>query len=366
MRGVILAVVYCVWSLGSWAQLFTYHPVGDTTTSLSVEGYVDVYYSFDANQPKPADKPYLVSYSRHRETNINLAYISMKYAAPRTRAVVTPGFGTYMNANYAAERATLRHVVEANVGVKLWKDKDVWLDAGVMPTPYTTETAVALNQLLYSRSLAADNCPYYVTGGRLSLPLLPHLRLSLYAINGWQVIEDKDARPSGGWWVEATPNKNLSLNWCTYVGNEAHATLAKEGTRYFNNAYVLYNPSERWALSGDAYIGLQRTTDARGSKGQDTWWQANLNARYAVSNKAKAAARLEYFSDPNGVIIVPIAMRGFRCLSATVCYTYAFAPDIYWRVESRAFLAERQVYLNSNQGLSNNSVQFTTGLVARF
>jgi hypothetical protein len=98
---------------------------------LSLEGYVDVYYSYAFSHPVGGTRPYWVSYNRDNEINLDLAYISLKYTSDRVRASFTPGYGTYMNANYAIERQTLQNILEASVGIRLFKNKDIWLDGGV-------------------------------------------------------------------------------------------------------------------------------------------------------------------------------------------------------------------------------------------
>ena len=113
------------------------------------------------------------------------AYLSLKYTADRVRATFTPGFGTYMNANYADERQTLENIVEAYVGIRLFKDKNIWLDGGVFSSPYTNETVYSFDQLTYTRSLGAENTPYYLTGAKLTVPLGPLWTIYLYLLNGW-------------------------------------------------------------------------------------------------------------------------------------------------------------------------------------
>ena len=108
--------------------------------NLTLEGYVDVYYSYAASHPFGGTRPYVVNYNRDNEINLDLAYLSLKYVADRVRATFTPGFGTYMNANYADERQTLENIMEAYVGIRLFKDKNIWLDGGVFSSPYTNET----------------------------------------------------------------------------------------------------------------------------------------------------------------------------------------------------------------------------------
>src|ERR1044071_7975343 len=114
---------------------------------VTVEGYVDAYFAYNFNKPAGKDLPYFVSMAREREVNINLAYIDVKYSSARLRARFVPGFGTYVTSNYAGERGSLKNVIEGSVGVKLFKNKNIWLDAGVFGSPYTNESAISKDHL---------------------------------------------------------------------------------------------------------------------------------------------------------------------------------------------------------------------------
>ena len=70
---------------------------------VTVEGYIDAYYAYDFNKPVGGNRPYFVSMARHNEMTINLAFVDVKYSSSRLRARFVPGFGTYINANYAKE-----------------------------------------------------------------------------------------------------------------------------------------------------------------------------------------------------------------------------------------------------------------------
>src|SRR6478752_5855034 len=98
---------------------------------VTVGGYVDTYYGYDFNKPT-GNRPYFVSMARQNEMTINLAYVDVKYSSSRLRARFVPGFGSYVNANYAAEPGTLKNIIEASVGIKIFPTKNLWLDAGVM------------------------------------------------------------------------------------------------------------------------------------------------------------------------------------------------------------------------------------------
>jgi hypothetical protein len=159
-----------------------------------VDGYVDAYYGYDFSNPSSRDKAYFVSSARHNELTINLAYIDVRIASPRFRARFVPGFGTFMNANYAAEPGVLKNIVEANAGVKLFKDRDIWFDFGVFTSPYTNESPISKDHLMYTRSLAPEYVPYYISGGKLTLPLSKKVNLYLYILNGWQLIQDNNSQ----------------------------------------------------------------------------------------------------------------------------------------------------------------------------
>ncbi|PGH40009.1 MAG: hypothetical protein CRN43_05660 [Candidatus Nephrothrix sp. EaCA] len=67
-----------------------------------------------------------------------------------------------MNANYAAEPGTLKNIAEASVAVRLSKKRNYWMEAGVLSSPYTNESALSKDQLMYTRTGASQNlhhCP---------------------------------------------------------------------------------------------------------------------------------------------------------------------------------------------------------------
>ena len=101
-------------------------------------------YSFFSN----SETAYSISSSRLNEFNINCAYIEIKYANDLIRGRVVPGFGTYINSNYSSEQGSLKNLIEANGGVCLSKKRNIWLDAGVLGSPYTNETAISKDHLI--------------------------------------------------------------------------------------------------------------------------------------------------------------------------------------------------------------------------
>jgi hypothetical protein len=351
----------------SMAQLIQLHPGGDTTSTISLAGYVDVYYAFDFSQPRDFTRPYSVSQGRNNEFNLNLAYLSLKYNSSRVRATFTPGFGTYMNANYAEQRLTLQNILEANAGVKPFKNYDIWIDAGVMVAPYTTETAISFDQLLYTRSFASEYSPYYIKGARLTVPIGKKIIVYLYIINGWQVIEDVNAPESFASTVDYKPNDKVTIDWNTYAGNEQSGLTPTYESRYVCDIAVTYTPSEELTLAADAYAGLQHERDSLGQKSFPAFGQGNINAKYNIDKVNSISARAEYYKDMHDIFIEPITgIKGFNCYSYSLCYNMLITKNVLFRAEARYYQSTENVFYSNNMNPIKTDMLVIGGLTAKF
>lgn len=328
---------------------------------VTVEGYLDTYYAYDFNKPPSGNRPYFVSMARHNEITINLAYIGIKYTSSRLRGRFVPGFGSYINANYANEPLTFKNIVEASAGIKLWNNKNIWMDVGVFGSPYTNESAISKDHLAYTRSFAPEYVPYYLSGVKLSFPLTSKLNGYFYLLNGWQQIQDANQNKSIGTQLEYRPTNSLLLNWNTYIGNEQSSSRPEFGTRYFTDLFFIYSKG-KWSATGCYYIGLQEITNAKNGY----WWQANIIGRYNVTQKLSVTGRLEYLSDPDQVIITPITnTSGFSSYSSSIGLNFSVAENILLRAEGRTFFSDKEVY--ERQGVSvKNSNLITTNITLWF
>lgn len=349
-------IVFCLIlvTVQSFSQIVN-TAVMDTTDmrfqgKVTVEGYIDSYYSYDFNKPADGNRPYFVSMSRHNELTINLAYVDVKYSSSRLRARFVPGFGTYINANYAAETGSLKNIVEASSGIKLWKDKNIWVDVGVFGSPYTNESAISKDHLAYTRSFAPEYVPYYLSGIKVTLPLSQKLNSYVYLLNGWQQIGDLNDSKAIGTQLEYRPTDYLLINWNTFIGKESSATDATVGNRYFTDVFFIYSKN-KWSMTGCVYLGSQEQTT-----GYATWWTANLIARYNLTKKLSLTGRFEYFEDLNGVQIASMnPTNGFNSYSSSLGLNLKIAENVLWRLEGRTFFSDQEVYQrDSNPSKTSN------------
>ena len=323
---------------------------------IIIGGYLDTYYGYDFSRPKNFERAYSVSSTRHNEININFAYIDLKYTNNKVRGRIVPGFGTYINSNYSSEKGSVKNLVEANGGVCLSSKKNIWVDAGILGSPYTNETVISKDHLMYSRSFGAEYVPYYLSGVKLSYPINKKLSGYLYVINGWQEIFDVNNPLSFATQIEYRPTKNLLLNWDTYIGDENSSTTKDFGTRYFTDLYAIYDTGKKFTFTTCAYIGVQNLKDSLGKKSNSVWWHGNFTGAYKLKNDISISGRIEYFSDPNSVQIHPITSAvGFSTYSGGICLNVKISKHAMFRVEDRVYYSDQKVYFDRNNKESNAS-----------
>lgn len=310
----------------------------DSTTGVAIgklhlSGYLDTYVGLG---PRTAGSmPYMVSSARIGEVNVNLAALDLRYQTDRLRARIMPGWGTYMDANYAPGEPRF---VEASAGFRLKTRREVWVDAGVLGSPFTNESAISKDHLMYTRSFSAEYVPYYLSGVKLSY--LPNARWNWYAylVNGWQQVRDQVRGPGLVLQSEFRPNANVLVNGNLFAGRE-QSTTGEVGMRAFADLYVVRQIGSRWRTTADAYVGRQQTP------GGARWWaQANLIAERRLSAEWRASGRLEYLHDPHNVVVAyNRGYPGFRTAASSLGLAKHLDHGML-RLESRLFYSANDSY----------------------
>ncbi|MBK7226443.1 MAG: porin [Saprospiraceae bacterium] len=197
----------------------------DSSSKLSFSGYGELYYSYDFSKPENHEKSsFLYNHKRHNEINANLILLKSNYSSINTRANLGIMFGNYAQYNLSSEPSWAKLIYEANIGVKLSKSKSLWLDAGIMPSHIGFESAISADCWTLTRSLLAENSPYYETGVKLSYTNKKEdLNIALLALNGWQKIQRPDGikRPSFGLQLNLKPTSKFSLNYSNFLGSDS-------------------------------------------------------------------------------------------------------------------------------------------------
>jgi hypothetical protein len=335
------------------------------STSLSFSGYVEAYYGYDFNKPADNNRPwFLYSHNRHNEFNINLAFVKGSYIADRVRANIALAAGTYMNANYAAEPGVLKNIYEANVGVKISKNKNLWVDAGIFSSHIGFESAHSPSCWSLTRSILAENSPYFESGAKLTYTTdNGKITLSGLALNGWQRITrvNGNSLMSWGTQVYVKPSDKITLNYSTFIGTDKPDSARL--MRVFHNVYAIFQFNEKWGLTAGFDIGTEQVS--KGSSDKNTWYSPVGIIRFTPNSNWAFALRAEYYDDENGVIIATGTPNGFKTIGASFNIDKSIGDHLLWRIELRTFSSKDAVFIKDDELEKNNSA-ITTSLALTF
>ncbi|MFN0035346.1 MAG: porin [Saprospiraceae bacterium] len=333
----------------------------DSTASLIFGGFADVFYQYDFNQPADNARPgFLYNHNRHNEANVNLAFVKGAYAARNVRSNLALMVGTYADDNLSAETDVTQHIYEANVGLRL--GKGTWLDAGILPSHIGFESAHTPSCRVLTRSLVAENSPYFETGVRLTYQPNDAWTLAALYLNGWQRV----ARPAGisfpafGTQIVWKPSSEVTLNYSTYLGSEKPDT--NRLIRQYHNVYGIFVSGD-WEFTAGFDFGAEQIR--KGASDLNTWYTPVLIARYQTSPRTALALRGEYFEDEAGVIVATGTPNGFKTLGLSLNFDYKVSDNALWRIEGRLLSSEDEIFV-TDDALSKNRPYLTTSLAISF
>ncbi|MFV8346966.1 porin [Flavobacterium sp. ZB4P13] len=337
----------------------------ESKSSFTFSGYVETYYSYDFGNPDNHVRPgFIYSHNKHNELNLNLGLVKVNYAKDNIRGNFALMAGTYAEYNLAAEQDLLKNVYEANIGVKISTAHNLWVDAGIMPSHIGFESAIGKDCMTLTRSILADNSPYYEAGVKIGYTSKSEKwYLAAMYLNGWQRIQKVEGNqtPAFGTQVTFKPSSSIALNWSTYIGNEQPDNDRK--WRYFNNFYGQFKVTEKTSVIAGFDIGSQQSVNK--SDKYDIWFSPILMAQYKPTAKIQLAARGEYYQDEKGVIIATGTENGFKTYGFSANFDYLVTENLMFRVEARNLNSKDAVFLKDNLP-SNDNLFLTTSLAISF
>jgi hypothetical protein len=340
--------------------------IDSTKSPLKFSGYLETYYSYDFGNPINHNRPgFVYSHNRHNEVSLNLGFIKAAYEKDNVRANLALMTGSYANANLAAEPGVLKNIYEANIGFKVSKTKTVWVDAGIFASHIGFESAIGKDCWNLTRSILADNSPYYESGAKVSYNSdNGQLFISGLFLNGWQRIQriDGNNSPAFGHQLTYKPSSKVTLNSSSFIGSDTPDSTKR--MRYFHNFYGIFQLNERVGLILGFDIGMQQK--AKASSEYDTWYSPVAILKYSPSNRVNVAVRGEYYSDKNQVIVSTGTPNGFQTWGYSVNLDYNIADNLMWRIEGRGFNNKDQSFANSDNKPSSQNYFMTTSLALSF
>lgn len=312
-------------------------------SKISISGFLDVYYQHDFNTPATKERPsFLYNHKQHAAFAVNLALLRVAYQDKKLKATIGLMTGDYAQYNLAAEPRLLQHVYEANIGYH-FSDK-ISMEAGILPSHLGLENAISKDCWNLSRSLLAENSPYFETGLRMNYAPGEKWQFSLLVLNGWQNIKETNTSKAIGTQVQFKPDDTWLFNSSGFAGNERTDSIA-QAIRYFHNFYVTCAVSDKLKTALLADVGTEN---------KKTWWGTAFLLHYKAAAKFATGLRFEYYKDRKGVIVTsyPPGEAAFTGISCNADYTPS--SQLSFRAEARWLRAALPVF-EKNGDLKNTN-----------
>lgn len=270
--------------------------------SFAVQLFTELYASSVPNQPFNKLRPvFQYNYTKANNAGVNMALARVHYSTQRFRTNFGLMAGDYATANLAAEAPWARAFFEVNAGIKLSNKKELWLDAGLMPSHIGFESAIGRDNWAATRSIVADNSPYYETGLRFSFQPNAKWYMAALALTGWQRITfaQEKKHPSFGTQITFKPSSKFSINHSSFAGKAPYSFASVN--RYYSNLHTTIQLHKNLAMFICWDIGIEYKPNA--FRKNATWNAWNAQVQYKLfGSKWQFNARYERFIDRNTIL----------------------------------------------------------------
>ena len=316
--------------------------------SLSFSFYLDTYYTYDFSNPNNNQRQYVTQVARHNEFNFNLALLKTSYQNDHLRANLALQAGTYPLINYAEPTVLGQILHEANVGVRIGENS--WIDAGIMGGHFGYESALSLNNELYSQAFATEYTPYYQTGVQFSTQFSEEVIFRAVVINGWQNIYETNDAKAAGIALDYLLDENFTFGYGNFFGREPSGT--EDALRIHNNVYASYQQD---GLSATAVLDLTLQED--GNSYENVLF-ITLIGEYSLRESLSVSGRYEYVQDETNILI---GTQPFQTHILSTSLNYFIRKNIAFRAEGKLYFGNEPIW-NVDNGSNYNNQALTTGL----
>lgn len=305
----------------------------DSTRNVSLQLYAEPYYTIDiaASSAKKERLPFLYNHHISRRPEFNLAFAKLQMQHNHFRSNVGFMYGSYATYNLQSEPTFFRYIYEANVGVKLSKQQAIWLDAGVLPSHIGSEVAKGNNNATLTRSIIAENSPYFESGMQLSFSNKKNTwYTALLLTNGWQRIRwvKDESYPCLGLQVTHKSSKNLLFNYSYFLGRNGNSL------RQYHDLYFTYTQDAMY-VSFTIDMG---TSNAIYKKQMGIWYGWSMVMQYKLTPYLDMAIRNEYFQDPEKLVASTDNLEGkIKIYGASYNIDFHITRFASWRNEIKYY-----------------------------
>ncbi|MFZ9295092.1 MAG: outer membrane beta-barrel protein [Bacteroidia bacterium] len=308
---------------------------------LEVESYQEVYGSSNFTRQKELP-PFFYNHKILNRPSVNIILIQARYHYHYTIFNIGLMGGDYTQYNLAHEPEWAKPIYTMYATRHL--NLKTRIEAGVFASHLGLESVISSESPTLSRSLIAENSPYYESGIRV-LHKASHYDYGCYILNGWQRISWNPLYklPALGAHFQYQFPSGLHIQYSSFFGSSKPDSLKRlRFYNHFNSGYTM--GAYEWYASYD--IGFESGA---------FWMSPQWLGIFHYSQNANIACRFEWFYDPKNIQITSEHPLPFNTFGWAICHTIEpqkglmirFEPKYYWSKNGFFNVSSQRFYLSA-------------------
>lgn len=300
----------------------------DPLPIYSIQFFAEGYGGISTYSGRKEQESFYYNHYSLRSPKINYAQVLFEKRLNTWQFQLGIHDGIYVNRNYADQPLLSKLLSHANIQYTAQKVPGLKIMAGIFPSHIGFESARADANLTASRSMLAENSPYYESGIQCQYQSLDQKwKLGIYLLTGWQ--QARVVLPAEHWSLGWSSQYNLQDTWTiNYNGFSGYTTTGVNEMRSYHNFYSQISRA-KWSFIAGFDYGTARI------KNVDHQWFSPVAIGQFISNKNwKAAIRYEYMQVPSSAFLLIDQSTIYdrrSAISANIDFTTS--KNWLWRLE---------------------------------
>lgn len=357
--------------------------VSTNWNGITLNGILDLYYSYNFNRPSPVQLPPVGSPTAaslpvpnnnlrnydlyHNQISLNLAELTVKRVGTEVSFLLDLDFGqmadvigaTFLGTSSQVIDEVTKHVGQAYISyIPKWAP-ELTIDVGRFGSHMGLEVVKAKDNWQYSRSLLyVYGLPVWHMGAHVGYKVIPdRFEIGSYIYNGWNAPYETNSAKTFGGQLKFTP-ADFSIIYNVITGPEqANNNTDMRMVHELNGTWTV-TPLVSIAL--DLIYGKENNVTPVGATAtlNTVWMAGSLAAKYQATQDISVSPRIEYYNDRDGYTLSGPAQK---VKTYTLTVSARVADGLEGRIEGRKDQSTSNTRFLTKTGTSTSQ---TTALLA--
>jgi hypothetical protein len=313
--------------------IFTGHFSHAQSIAKDIQYNFETYMGFDLDNQNSAPA-YVYNHHYLKSPRINYALVDWRKSVQNWNFQLGIHDGDYVRRNYSDQPTWAKLISSAQIQFTPRKLNSLKITAGIFPSHIGFETAWIQNNLTLTRSLLAENSPFYESGIHTQYTSKNNkLTLGLLALTGWQQahLTTPAKKASWGWSSSYQLNPQILLSYNGFWGYQNATGFQPKS---YHNFYSTLQ-QEDWKF----IVGLD-WEQINNPLQKQHWYSPVFIAARTFNAQWQVSCRIESLIDEYSLVLTDNTRSLQQESTFGFTTTYFSKSQFQWRLECKEILAD--------------------------